>query len=224
MGSGTPPWLHHAGPTMVARAWPRPYPRQLEDLQRPSTSSLCFSFVSVTLWWMDGCGDRRRQRQYIEEHVVQRERERAQNRPGRLAWADRPRPVSAPSCSPMLLGQLLTCSLLHVGPWRRLLHGLDRAPYRASFNIFSSGPWRPRPVSAPSRSPMLLGRLLTCSLLHVGPWRRLLHGLDRAPCRASFNIFSSGPWSFTTSCFGPWAIWSHVHHVSWLLPGFMIFS
>jgi hypothetical protein len=33
-GSGTPPWLHHAGPTMVAREWPKPSPRQLEDLRR----------------------------------------------------------------------------------------------------------------------------------------------------------------------------------------------
>jgi hypothetical protein len=30
-GSGTPPWLYHAGPTMEARAWPKPSPRQLED-------------------------------------------------------------------------------------------------------------------------------------------------------------------------------------------------
>jgi hypothetical protein len=44
MCSGTPPRLHHAGPTMVARAWPRSSPRQLEDLRRPSASSRCFSF------------------------------------------------------------------------------------------------------------------------------------------------------------------------------------
>jgi hypothetical protein len=30
-GSGTPPWLHHAGPTTAARAWPKPSPKQLED-------------------------------------------------------------------------------------------------------------------------------------------------------------------------------------------------
>jgi hypothetical protein len=53
MGSRTPPWLHHVGPTMVARAWPRPSPRQLEDLRRPSASSRCFSFVSAALLWMD---------------------------------------------------------------------------------------------------------------------------------------------------------------------------
>jgi hypothetical protein len=38
MGSGTPPWLQHAGLTMAARAWPRPSPRQLEDLRQPSAS------------------------------------------------------------------------------------------------------------------------------------------------------------------------------------------
>jgi hypothetical protein len=48
-GSGTPPWLHHVGPTMAARAWPKPSPRQLMDLRRPSASSRCFSFVSVAL-------------------------------------------------------------------------------------------------------------------------------------------------------------------------------
>jgi hypothetical protein len=83
---------------------------------------------------------------------------------------------------------------------------------------------RLKPVSAPFRSPTLLGQLSTCSLLHVGPWCRLLHGLDRAPCRASFSIYCLGPWSFPASCFGPWAIWSHVQEVSWLVSGFMIFS
>jgi hypothetical protein len=86
----------------------------------------------------------------------------------------------------------------------------------------SPGPFRPG--SALVSSPTLLGQLLTCSLMHVGPWRRLLHGLDRAPCRASFRIFCPGPWSFLASYFGPWALWSHVHEVSWLVSGFMIFS
>jgi hypothetical protein len=53
-GSGTPPWLHHVGPAMAARAWPRPSHKQLEDLRRPSASSWCFSFVSAARWWMDG--------------------------------------------------------------------------------------------------------------------------------------------------------------------------
>jgi hypothetical protein len=89
------------------------------------------------------------------------------------------------------------------------------------------GPTGPGPFrlgSVPSRSPMLLGQLLTCSLMHMGPWRRLHHGLDRAHCRTSFNIFCPSPWSFLASCFGPWAIWSHVHDVSCLVPGFMIVS
>jgi hypothetical protein len=87
-----------------------------------------------------------------------------------------------------------------------------------------TGPGPFRPCSAPSHSPMLLGQLLTCSLMHVGPWHRLLHGLDRAPCHASFSIFCLGPWISPASCFGPWAIWSHVHEVSWLVPGFMVVS
>jgi hypothetical protein len=89
------------------------------------------------------------------------------------------------------------------------------------------GPTSPGPFwpgSAPSLSPMLLGQLLTCYLMHVGPWRHLLHGLEKDPCRSSFSIFCLGPWSFTAWCFGPWALWSHVHDVSWLVSGFMIVS
>jgi hypothetical protein len=87
-----------------------------------------------------------------------------------------------------------------------------------------TGPGPCRPGSAPSCSPMLLDKLTTCSLMHVGPWRRLLHGLDRAPCRASYNIFYPGPWSFPASCFRLWALWSHVHDESWPVSGFMIVS
>jgi hypothetical protein len=32
------------------------------------------------------------------------------------------------------------------------------------------------------------------------------------------------PQSFTCWCFGPWSIWSHVHHVSWLVTSFLIYS
>jgi hypothetical protein len=32
------------------------------------------------------------------------------------------------------------------------------------------------------------------------------------------------PRSFACWCFGPWVVWSHVHFVSWLVMGFMIFS
>jgi hypothetical protein len=62
---------------------------------------------------------------------------------------------------------------------------------------------RTRPILARFGPVSLPGQLLTCSLMHVGPLRRLLHGLDRAPCPASFSIFCLGPWSFTASCFGP---------------------
>jgi hypothetical protein len=72
------------------RAWPKSSLRQLEYLRRPAASSRCFSFVSATLWWMDGCGGQRSQRQYIEEHVGQRAggANRAQNRPGVLRLHD----------------------------------------------------------------------------------------------------------------------------------------
>jgi hypothetical protein len=146
-----------------------------------------------------------------------------------------------------LLGNLRTCSSRRLPPcaspscrrlsdeWMDVAAGGGRGNIWGAHRSKGGANWaqnrpgrpawadRPRPILASSRSPMLLGQLLTCSLLHVVPCRRLLHGLDRAPCRASFSIFSSGPWSFTASCFGPWAIWSHVHHVSWLVLGFMIF-
>jgi hypothetical protein len=79
---------------MAARAWPKASPRQLEDSQRPSASSRCFSFVSAALWWMDGCGGRRRQRQFIYKHLgKKRDANRARIRLDRPAWADRPRPI-----------------------------------------------------------------------------------------------------------------------------------
>jgi hypothetical protein len=49
------PELHHGFTTqgqpwrLPARAYPRPSPRQLEDLWWPSASSQCFSFVSAAL-------------------------------------------------------------------------------------------------------------------------------------------------------------------------------
>jgi hypothetical protein len=147
----------------------------IEDSRRPSASSRCFSFVLVALWWLDGCGSRWRQRQFIEEHLGQRTSWTGTE----TGWASR------------------------TGP-----NGLG------SF----------RPGSTPVHSSTLLGPLLTCSLMHVGPWRQLLHNLDRTPCHASFNIFYSGPWSFTSSFFGPWAIFNHVHDVSWTVSGFKIFS
>jgi hypothetical protein len=98
-GSGTPPWLYHAGPTMVARAWPKPSPRQLENSQRPSASSRCFSFVSAALWWMDGSGGWRRQRQFIDKHQGQKgDANRAQSGP---TGPGPFRPSSAPVSSPV---------------------------------------------------------------------------------------------------------------------------
>jgi hypothetical protein len=128
-------------------------------------SSLSLGFAEFL--WLNGCDGRRRQRQFIDKHLGQR-----------ASWT-----------------------------------GLETGQAD-----------RPMPGSAPFHSPMLLGQLLTCSLMHVGPWRRLPHGLDGAPCCASFSIFRSGPWSFVPSHCGPWVIWSHVHLECWLVPGLMIFS
>jgi hypothetical protein len=146
-GSGTPPWLHHVGPTMTARARPKPSPRQLEDLRRPSASSWCFSIVLAALWWTDGWMWRPMEAEAIYRRAT---RSKGHHEPpqkgarpaglGQPAWASRPGPVSAPVRSPTLLGQMLTCSLIHVGPWRCLLHGLDRVPCHASFSMFCSGP------------------------------------------------------------------------------------
>jgi hypothetical protein len=81
---------------MVARAWPKPSPRQLEDSRRSSASSRCFSFVSSAFWWMDGCGGQRRQMQFIDKHLGQKgDANRARITLGRLAWADWPRPILA---------------------------------------------------------------------------------------------------------------------------------
>jgi hypothetical protein len=66
----------------------------------------------------------------------------------------------------------------------------------------------------PPSSVMLLVSFGTFTLLHVGPWRQFLCGFDRAPCHASFIIFSLGPHSFLPSQFGPWASWSHVHFIT----------
>jgi hypothetical protein len=49
MGSGIPPWLHHAGPTMAARAWPRPSPRQLE---RTCGGRRLPPGASPSFWWL----------------------------------------------------------------------------------------------------------------------------------------------------------------------------
>jgi hypothetical protein len=57
-GSGTPPWIHHAGPTMAARAWPRPSPRKLKDLGGRRLPSGAFpSCQRLSNEWMDVAAD-----------------------------------------------------------------------------------------------------------------------------------------------------------------------
>jgi hypothetical protein len=156
-GSGTPPLLHHAGPTMAARAWPKPSPRQLEDSRRPSASSRCFSFVSAALWWMDGCGGRRRQRQFIDKHLGKKgDANWAWIRLGRPALADRPRPIlarfgpiSLPDASQSIVDLLpyawgpLTSSSPRFGQSslsRKLQHLWSRSLKFHSFMLRSLGP------------------------------------------------------------------------------------
>jgi hypothetical protein len=125
--------------------------------------------------WMDGCGGRWRQRQFIEERLGKR----ASRTTTKRGWVGRPGPTSlGPFLARFDPGSLLNASRSIV----------DLLPYAC------------------------------------GPWRRLLHVLDRAPCRTSFNIFCSGPWSFMVHASVPGDIWSHVHDVPRLLSGFMIFS
>jgi hypothetical protein len=64
-----------------------------EDSRRPSLLLLGFA----EFLWMDGCGGRRRQRQFIDKHLGQKG---ARTGPG-VGWAGRPRPAgpgSLPGC------------------------------------------------------------------------------------------------------------------------------
>jgi hypothetical protein len=131
----------------------------------PHLTATAFWWLAV-VEWLDRCGGRRRRRQFIEKHLGQRA-----SRTG------------------------LETGQAHFGPVQPRF-----APRRFSINCWLA------------------------PLLHEGPWRHLLHGLDRSPCHTSFSIFCSGPWSFVPSHCGPWVIWSHVHLECWLVPGSMILS
>jgi hypothetical protein len=91
------------------------------------------------------------------------------------------------------------------------------------------GPGRPAqahfgPVWPRFAPRLLLAWSLVCVHLHVGLWRRFLHGLGLNPCHASFAVFWLSRWRLACWRFGPRVIWSHIHRVSWLVTGFMIFS
>jgi hypothetical protein len=98
---------------------------------------------------------------------------RARNRPGRPAWADRPRPVSA-RFGPVSLPD-------------------------ASQSIVDLLPYACGPLTL--SSPRFGQSSLSCKLQHLLSRSLEFHGF-----------------------FGPWALWSHVHDVSWLVSGFMIIS
>jgi hypothetical protein len=56
-----------------------------------------------------------------------------------------------------------------------------------------------------------------------GPLTSFPSRLRLESCYASFAVFWLSPWRLARWRFGPRVIWSHVHRMSWLLPGFMIF-
>jgi hypothetical protein len=270
MGSGTPPWLHHVGPTMAARVWPKPSPRQLEDLRRPSASSRCFSFVSAALWWMD----------------------RSISPP----WAPKglylcpwePWGVLHLALHEIFLrreGNLVSIKLASsrfsrfaaLSCWHHISHvrtpnnanSVSRCVPRNYLQLWYSFVSLETMIRSPkhTRKTICLISDLSAQLAFwvpylLPPWPEL--GLPHVQIegiiethnfgnqtfdirgRLSFRIcteisccpglweYLSGwvnlvvkhpsPRSFTASCFGPWAIWNHVHHVSWLVPGFTIFS
>jgi hypothetical protein len=118
-----------------------------------------------------------------------------------------------PGASPRVAGSLINGWMGRPAEAEEIYRGARRS--KGVANRHENGLGRPSwSRFGPVRPSMLLRQLLTSSLMHVGHLHRLLHGIDRAPCRASFSIFCSGPWSFTASCFNHWAIWSHVDDVS----------
>jgi hypothetical protein len=62
--------------------------------------------------WMDGCGGRWRQRQFIDKHLGQKG---ARTGPV-VGWAGRPRPISAPVCSPVASRVILYLCAIACGP------------------------------------------------------------------------------------------------------------
>jgi hypothetical protein len=99
------PELHH-GTTMQGGhgsfGRPRPSPRQLQRLTVAVVSLRCLLLGFAELWWMDGCGGWRRQRQFIKEHLGQRGREPSSKWAGstilgRPSWA-RFGPALPPRC------------------------------------------------------------------------------------------------------------------------------
>jgi hypothetical protein len=81
-----------------------------------------------------------------------------------------------------------------------------------------------RPGSARPSSTLLFKLTRIYAELLVGPWRCFSRDLDKGTWRVNSRIFCLGPRSFTASCFSPRVVWSHIHHVSWLVLGFMISS
>jgi hypothetical protein len=82
---------------------------------------------------------------------------------------------------------------------------------------------RPRPGLAPVSSPVASRAIPYLCALACGPLTLFPSRLRLESCYPSFAIFWLSSWRFACWRFDPRVIWSHVHRVSWLLSGFMIF-
>jgi hypothetical protein len=144
----------------------------LEDSRWPSCASWSFSFVLATLWWMDGCGGRRRQRQFIEKHLGQMASWTGPEI-GQVGW---PRPTGPDPFRPRYAPRRfsVSCWLAPFCMWTLdvvFSTFLDRAPCRASFRIFCLGPR----IFVPS---------------HRGPWLIWSHVHLECWLVSGFMIFS----------------------------------
>jgi hypothetical protein len=86
-----------------------------------------------------------------------------------------------------------------------------------------AGPGLFRPGSAPVSSPVASHAIPYLCALACGSLMSFPSRLRLESCYPSFSIFWLSPWRFAHCRFSPRVIWSHVHRVSWLLSGFMIF-
>jgi hypothetical protein len=83
--------------------------------------------------------------------------------------------------------------------------------------------WRNFTVNTTVSSPVASCMIPYSCALACGPLTSFPSRLRLESCYASFAVFWLSPWRLARWLFGPQVIWSHVHRVSWLLSGFMIF-
>jgi hypothetical protein len=132
-GSGTPPWLYHAGPTTTARAWPKPSPRLLKDFRWPSAP---FGVSPSSRWLLvNGFGGRRGWRLLIPRSnaSMKEEPNRLENRVGwrrgrtasKIGWLDRYGPTDLGPFRPGPPPPSSTWLLSLMGPFAPLLVGFS---------------------------------------------------------------------------------------------------